>query len=130
MTAQQEQGEELECNQIKFTGHAVQKMFTRSIKKEEGLSVVRSGEIIAEYPDDYPLPSYLILGFFGGGPLHVVFSINQKDLTCYVITVYQPDPIFGRQTLPKEMVYENIGGRRRRPGTRPGLEDRPESESI
>jgi hypothetical protein len=67
-------------------------MFARSVKKEDVLSVVRSGEIIAEYPDDYPFPSYLILGFFGGRPLHVVVSIDHQDLTCYIVTVSQPDP--------------------------------------
>jgi hypothetical protein len=82
----------LECDQIKFTGHAVQRMFARSIEKETVLSVVRSGKIITEYPDDYPFPSYLILGFFKEHPLHVVVSIDHEDLTCYIVTVYQPDP--------------------------------------
>ena len=38
---------------------------------------IASGVIIEEYPDDYPYPSCLILGYTDGKqPLHVVISIS------------------------------------------------------
>jgi hypothetical protein len=37
-------------------------------------------------------PSYLLLGFPEERPLHVVISIDHDDMTCHIVTVYQPDP--------------------------------------
>jgi hypothetical protein len=48
--------------------------------------------MIASYPDDIPYPSYLMLGFIGGTPLHVVVGVDANNHHCYVITVYVPDP--------------------------------------
>jgi hypothetical protein len=47
-------------------------MFAGSITPELVARAVGSGEIIAEYPDDQPFPSFLLLYFEGGKPLHVV----------------------------------------------------------
>jgi hypothetical protein len=46
-----------------------------------------TGEIIEEYPDDYPYPSCLILG--ANTPLHVVCGISELEL--HIITAYVPD---------------------------------------
>jgi len=40
-------------------------MFERAISPEEVRLAVDSGDVIAEYPDDAPLPSYLV-SFVGG----------------------------------------------------------------
>lgn len=68
-------------------------MFARSVQTAHVRAVIASGEIIARYPDDKPFPSYLILGFVLGQPLHVVVAVEATSATCYVITVYVPDPI-------------------------------------
>jgi len=41
-------------------------MFERSIDHSEVAEAILLGEVIAEYPDDEPLPSLLILGFGKG----------------------------------------------------------------
>ena len=51
---------------------------------------INEGHIIEQYPDDYPFPSYLILGMSSGKIIHVVASID--DGVMYIITAYTPDP--------------------------------------
>jgi hypothetical protein len=80
----------MNCNNIKFSGHAVQRMFERGIKKQSVVEVSRSGMIIASYPDDEPYPSFLLLGFENNTPIHLVIARNEKTGDCYVITVYFP----------------------------------------
>ena len=66
-------------------------MFEREISPDDVLDVVRTGEIIKEYPDDRPYPSYLILKFVNNRPIHTVISKSDKDELCFVVTVYEPD---------------------------------------
>ena len=55
----------MNCDRVMFTGHAVQRMFERRIQKEQIRDLLQSGKVIAEYPNDVPLPSSLLLGFLG-----------------------------------------------------------------
>lgn len=55
-------------------------------------AVIASGEVIEENLDDTPFPSYLLLDFVGGQPIHVVFSYDESTDTGYVVTAYIPDP--------------------------------------
>ncbi len=80
----------MNCDNINFSGHAVQRMFERGIKKQSVVEVISSGKIIASYPDDEPYPSFLMLGFKNDTPIHSVIAKNQKTGDCYVITVYFP----------------------------------------
>jgi len=82
----------MDCKEIKFTGHALWRMFERSISVDDVVSVVVSGEIIAEYPGDLPFPSCLVLGFVKSRPMHVVAAKDKSNETCYIITAYPPDP--------------------------------------
>lgn len=59
--------------------------------RNDVVEVIATGEIIAEYPDDRPFPSYLMLGFKNLRPLHVVFAVDEDSQTCHIITVYSPD---------------------------------------
>jgi hypothetical protein len=52
---------------------------------------VRNGEIIAEYPDDKPLPSKLLLDFIDEQPIHVVVAFDEIQRLCIVVTAYKPD---------------------------------------
>ncbi len=81
----------MDCNEIKFSRHAITQMFARSISKDEVVKVIKNGEIITEYPDDTPYPSKLLLGFIGDKPLHIVIGLDESDMVCIVITAYQPD---------------------------------------
>ena len=77
---------------IIFRGHAVRRMFERGLSVEDVRAVLTSGETIADYPDDTPYPSRLVLGFQGGRALHVVAAYNATDEETIVVTAYEPDP--------------------------------------
>ena len=55
------------------------------------LTAGRHGERIADYPDDTPYPSVLLLGFIDTRPLHVVVAVDRTQGVCYVVTAYEPD---------------------------------------
>jgi hypothetical protein len=77
-------------NAITWTDHAIERMIKRSISREEVKEVILNGEEIEDYPDDYPYPSCLILGFpFTGRALHVVCGVG--DGVLWIITAYSPD---------------------------------------
>jgi len=82
----------MECTTVRFSRHAIERMFQRSISPDEILECIRSGDIIANYLDDSPYPSALLLKFTQGAPLHVLVGRDQENGNCYVVTVYRPDP--------------------------------------
>ena len=82
----------IKCQKVSFSGHAVQRMYERQISKLQVMSVVESGTIIAEYPNDTPYPSYLLNGITGNRPLHLVVAVDDSEGSCYIVTVYVPDP--------------------------------------
>lgn len=45
---------------------------------------------IEQYPDDYPWPSCLVLGYSGKRPLHICMGSNGD--AAKLITAYWPDP--------------------------------------
>lgn len=73
-----------------YRGHAIQRMFERDIFEIDIENTVKNGEIIEEYLDDKPYPSYLAL-WFNKKPLHVVFAKNYEDNEIIIITAYYPD---------------------------------------
>jgi hypothetical protein len=80
----------MECEQVAFSGHAIQRMFQRGIGRDAVLAVVARGETIAEYADDKPYPSRLLLGFVAAKPLHVVVALDVSVGACVVVTAYEP----------------------------------------
>ena len=76
---------------LEITLHAAKRLEQRGIVTDDILSCIHTGEIIEQYPDDYPLPSCLIFGkSVSGKPLHVVVG---SDLdTLWIITAYYPNP--------------------------------------
>lgn len=77
----------MDCKRVVFSGHAVQRMFERGIGRDDVLAVIAQGETIAEYADDKPYPSRLLLGAVGAKPLHVIV---EAAALCIVVTVYEP----------------------------------------
>ena len=75
---------------ITFRAHAVRRMFERAVSTDEVRAVLATGETIADYPDDTPYPSRLVLGWRGGRPLHVVAAYNATDDETIAVTVYEP----------------------------------------
>ena len=72
-------------------------MYERSVYPSGVRQVLPAGTVIETYPDDAPLPSYLMLGWVetereGRIPVHVVAADDAESETAHVITVYRPDP--------------------------------------
>jgi hypothetical protein len=83
----------MDCDELMFTSHALARMFERSILPDDVRQVIVEGEQIAEYRDDRPYPSYLLLGTVAGRVIHVVVARDMAARRCHVITVYLPDAL-------------------------------------
>jgi len=80
-------------SRLKLRKHAHERAFQRKISRDDIRHVLQTGETIKKYPDDTPLPSYLVLGWTEGNrPIHVVAADDEEEDVTYVITVYEPDP--------------------------------------
>jgi len=82
----------MECDKIMFGEHSFRRMFEREISPDDMIEVVQKGEIIKDYPDDKPYPSFLILRFVNNRPIHIVVAKNTENGLCFVVTVYEPGP--------------------------------------
>ena len=75
---------------IEWTQHSAKRLLQRGITAREVDSVILSGDIIEDYPEDSPFPSGLVFGLTEiGRPLHVVCAIGDNKL--WVVTAYEPD---------------------------------------
>jgi hypothetical protein len=100
---------------IVLTEHLVARMRQRGIKYDDIKQTIQNGEVIEQYPTDYPFPSCLISSV----DLHIVCSIGEGEGPVepqtegelmvpgplYVITAYRPS----------EEKWEKDGKTRRRP---------------
>ncbi len=76
----------------------------RKIRVSEVEEVIQNCKIIAEYSEDRPLKSYLILGFTQKGrPLHIVIALDKKEKYIWVITVYEPNKNKWDNTFTKRL---------------------------
>lgn len=82
----------LDCARLIFSGHALRRMFERSVTAADVREALAGSEVIEEYPDDRPLPSFLVLGWVAQRPLHLVVATERSTRTCHIVTVYAPDP--------------------------------------
>ena len=65
-------------------------MHERGIRRADVIRCLESGEIIEDYPDDFPHPSCLVFGRTAANAvLHAVVGISGDTL--FVITAYFPD---------------------------------------
>jgi len=79
----------IQRDQFMITKHARIRMFERDITTDMIIEMITNRQVIEEYPDDFPCPSYLILGFCNETPLHVVLALCSDHVR--IITVYKPD---------------------------------------
>lgn len=80
------------CNDenVIITQHCFNRLREKHIKYRDIVSVLTNGEIIEQYPDDYPYPSCLVFGSSANGRiLHVVCGYNEGKI--WLITAYWPD---------------------------------------
>ncbi len=74
-----------------MSSHANLQCIERIIDSLDILEVLQHGEIIEDYPNDYPFPSCLMLGFINPNkPMHVCCGIGEGKI--YIITAYYPNP--------------------------------------
>ena len=74
---------------IHWTEHGLKRIQIRDILRDDVKNCIMNGEIIEEYPDDYPYPSALIFGHkLTGEIIHVVCGFDGKML--YFVTAYEP----------------------------------------
>ena len=83
---------EPETGRVIYTDHAIDGLRKRRISRSQVQVVLDLGEVIEHYPNDYPYPSDLILGFIESVPLHVVAARNSHESLLIVVTAYEPDP--------------------------------------
>ncbi len=71
------------------TMHSRRRMDERGIRLRDVMNVIAHGEIIEQYPEDFPFPSCLVFGLTASERcLHVVVSLNEGHI--YLITAYYP----------------------------------------
>ena len=74
---------------ILWTAHALERLQERDITVGDVKHCIMNGEVIEEYPNDFPHPSALIFGCaLDGKIIHVVCGIDENFL--YMITAYVP----------------------------------------
>jgi hypothetical protein len=66
-------------------------MFRRNISLAEVKFILNTGDIIREYTDDKPYPSFLLLGFIDHRPLHLLVAKDSETGNCIMVTAYEPD---------------------------------------
>ena len=76
--------------QLVYRVHALRRMFERHVGTTDVETVLAHGEVIENYPGDFPYPSRLLLGWVGTRPLHVVVAIDAAGRNI-IVTVYEPD---------------------------------------
>lgn len=70
--------------------HGQLRLNERNITVDDVMNAIDNGEIIEQYPDDFPFPSCLILGLsINDVYIHIVVSMNDDKI--YLITAYVPN---------------------------------------
>lgn len=79
-------------SKMKWYKHALERMQERDISRQDVKNCIVQGEIIEDYPDDFPHPSCLIFGrTMDQKVIHVVVSLDEDQDTIGIITVYYPN---------------------------------------
>ena len=74
---------------VVVTQHSMKRFRERGIRYDDIIACIKSGEIIEQYPNDFPNPSCLVLGSTCSGKyLHVVCGTDGEYL--WIITAYYP----------------------------------------
>lgn len=75
---------------VKWTAHVLMRLQERNIHPSDIKNCIMMGEIIEQYPEDYPYPSCLVLGKnVNNQYLHVVLGVGNEQL--WIITAYYPN---------------------------------------
>ena len=81
-----------EKERVIITIHAQERLRQRGIRAKDVRNRIMTGEIIEQYPDDFPFPSCLVFGkSVNGKILHVV--ARDEGTGSRILTAYFPDNI-------------------------------------
>ena len=72
-----------------ITQHCFRRLIERGISVMDISNVIDTGEIIEQYPEDFPFASCLIMGKSFDKVIHICASIDSGFI--YLITAYVPD---------------------------------------
>ena len=73
-----------------ITNHAMERCRERGILVKDILNAIMVGEIIEDYPDDFPFPSCLICGKSTNGEI-IHICLSDEGASSKVITAYKPN---------------------------------------
>lgn len=83
---------------IKWAKHCLERMQERDISMNDAISCLLTGEIIEDYPDDFPYPSCLIFGYTKTNKImHIVAGSDGNSI--FFITAYFPNSVKFEQDL-------------------------------
>lgn len=79
---------------VLWSRHAVGKLVTEGLSRQEVERALKTCEIVEDYPmATRPLPDCLVLGWVQAqDPLHAVVALDRKSDRIFVVTIYCPDP--------------------------------------
>lgn len=81
----------VQSGRLRWTNHVVMRILQRGISTDDITKALSNGKVIEDYPNDYPYPSYLVLGIsLNNQCIHVVCDIAESEL--WLITAYYPNP--------------------------------------
>ena len=79
-----------EQDRVIISLHAQERLRQRGIKARDVRNCIMTGEIIEQYPDDFPFPSCLVYGYdLSNRVIHVV--ISSEGESGRIITAYIPN---------------------------------------
>ena len=67
------------------------RMLYRNISQKELSELLVAGEVVEDYPNDFPFPSKLIFKLINNRPLHAVVAMDVEKKVLIIVTVYEPD---------------------------------------
>ncbi len=67
------------------------RMLHRNITRQELTELIEQGEIIEDYPNDYPFPSRLVFKIINKRPLHAIIAFNKEKREGIVVSLYEAD---------------------------------------
>jgi hypothetical protein len=76
-----------------YSKHALKRMVQRSISPDIVKQALLHGEVIENYADDLPFPSFLMLFFTNRRPVHIVAADNHEMKITHIITAYEPSSV-------------------------------------
>lgn len=95
-------GAKYQCTGVEYSLHSLAKMDERDITFVDLAQIVRTGHIIAHYPDTKPYSCSLLLGWTDGEPLHIVLAQDEMK-QCRVVTAYWPDPVIWNEAFTEKL---------------------------